>query len=265
MNSTPNPKATDADDILIARADERLAHAYSKIASADEQLARVTEKLSRLEYDAPRHPSVLLGRGPSRGRVVRGLIGFLLPACIFVGAFLSQSSYGDTAKAIIAPWVPRLMSASPVALEKPGLAEQSSPIAVQVAAAEAIAPQPTASAQTAPQHVVPTAALMSPELTQLLGTITRGLADVEHRIEELKTSQEQMASDNAKIVEQLKASHEKMMRVMARAPEQNLPHKTLAAAPRPIATPTTKPMPTLPSAQAKGHLQAPMQLQPKSQ
>ena len=110
MNSTPNPKAIEPNDVLIARADERLVHAYGQIARADEQIARVTEQLSKLEHDAARHPSAVLGRGPSRGRpALRGFIGLLLAACIFVAAFASQSSYGDAAKLIVARWVPQLI------------------------------------------------------------------------------------------------------------------------------------------------------------
>src|SRR5258707_1321885 len=124
MNSTPNPKAIDPNDVLIARADERLAHAYEQIARADEQLVRVNEKLSKLEHDAAPHPAAVPGRRPSRGRAaLRGLIGLLLAGCIFVAAFVSQSSYGDAAKQIFARWTPQLIAAQP------------SPSALQVAAA----------------------------------------------------------------------------------------------------------------------------------
>jgi hypothetical protein len=57
MNSTTDPKAIEPDDVLVARADERLVHAYAEIARADEQLAPVNEQLSKLEHDAARHPS----------------------------------------------------------------------------------------------------------------------------------------------------------------------------------------------------------------
>src|SRR5205807_246883 len=68
MNSAPNPEAIDPNDVLVARADERLAHAYEQIARADEQLVRFNEQLSKLDHDAARRPSAVLGRGPSRGR-----------------------------------------------------------------------------------------------------------------------------------------------------------------------------------------------------
>ena len=90
MNSTPSPKASEPDDVLVARADERLAHAYAEIARADEQLARINEQLSKLDRDATRHPSAVLSRRPPRGRL-RGLVGLLLAACIFGAAFVSNS------------------------------------------------------------------------------------------------------------------------------------------------------------------------------
>ena len=266
MNSTPNPRTTGPDDVLIARADERLAHAYEEIARADEQLARVTEKLSKLEHDAAPHPSAVLGRRPSRGRpALRGFMGLLLAACIGLAAIAWQSSYGDAAKPIIAGWAPQLISTLSLPLEKQGLPAQPGRSTVQLAAAEPVPPQPAPSAQTAPQDVAPTAAPVSPELAQLLQTMARDLARVEQGIEQLKANQEQMASDNAKAVEQLKASQEQMARLIAKASEQNLRPKTPAPPPRPIATPTRKPPPTPPSPQARAHPQTPMQLQPEEQ
>jgi hypothetical protein len=85
---------------------------------------------------------------------------------------------------------------------------------------------------------------------------------VEQGIEQLKASQEQMASNNAKAVEQLKASQEQTTQLIAKASEQNLRPKTPAPQPRPIATPTRKPVPTLPSPQARAHRPARTQLQP---
>ena len=86
----------------------------------------------------------------------------------------------------------------------------------------------------------------------MLQTMARDLANVEQGIEQLKTSQQQMASDNAKAIEQLKTSQEQMARDNAKAaeqlkasqeqiarlitkaffPEQNLQPKTSAPPPR---------------------------------
>jgi predicted FMN-binding regulatory protein PaiB len=260
MSSTADPNAIEPNDVLIARADERLAHAYGQIARADEQLARVTEQLSKLEHDAARQSSPVPGREHSRGSpALRGLIGLLLAASISIAAFVSQSSYGDAARLVVARWVPQLNLASLLPLEK-GLPAQPSPSTVQVAAAKPVLP-----AQTARQDVAPTAVPEPPELAQLLETIVRDLTTVEQGIEQLKMSQAQMAIYNTKAVEQLKASQEQMTRVIANASEQNLRPKTSAPLPRPTATAARKPMPTHPSPQARARAQAPRQLQPEDQ
>jgi uncharacterized coiled-coil protein SlyX len=281
MDSTPKPKTAEPNDVVVALADERLAHAYGQIARADEQLARVNEQLSKLEHDAPRHPSAVPGRRTSRVRpALRGLIGLLLAACIFVAAFVSQSSYGDTAKLIIGRWAPQLALTSSLPPEKPGPPAQLSAPAVQAAVAESVPAQPTPSAQVAPQEGPPTVTTVSPELTQLLQTMARDLAHVEQVVDQLNASQAQMASDNAKAVEQLKASQEQMTRLIAKASdvkasdarasdakasEQNLRPKTSASPPQLMGPPARKPVPALQPSQTRAHPQAPTQLQPKQQ
>jgi len=275
MNTTTDPKANEPDDVLVARADERLVHAYDQIARADEQLARLNEQLSKLEHAAP-DPSAVVGHRPPRSRsALRGVIGLLLAVFIFVGAFVSQSSYGDEAKLMVAQWAPQLISTSSLPIEKPGFPAQPSPSTVQVAAATPGLPQPTASAQTAPQEFAPTAAPISPELTQLLQTMARDLANVQQGIEQLKTSQEELARENARIAEQLKASQEQMARAIANASEQNLRPRTSAAAaaatvpsansPRLAAAPARRPVLTDPATQARAQVRAPVQLPSRQQ
>jgi hypothetical protein len=117
MDTTLDPKQTDPRHVLVARADEELAHAYEQITRADEQIARAEEQLSKLEHNAARHP----GNRPSLGgRAVRGFTGLMLTACIGVAAIAWQSSYGDAAKEIIARWAPQPAAAKGVlATEKP--------------------------------------------------------------------------------------------------------------------------------------------------
>ena len=86
--------------------------------------------------------------------------------------------------------------------------------------------------------------------------MARDLATVGQRIEQLKASQEQMARDNAHVAEQLKAIQEQMARDIAKVAEQNLQPKIPAPLPRPAATPTRKPVPTLPSPRAAAQPQA---------
>src|SRR5712675_817030 len=105
MDTKPDSKQTDSRHVLIARADEELAHAHEQITSAGEQIARAEKQLSKLEFAARRAVS------DKRGRRVRGLIGLMLAACIGVAAMAWQSPYG-AAQQIIARWVPQLVLTS---------------------------------------------------------------------------------------------------------------------------------------------------------
>jgi hypothetical protein len=255
MHSTLNPEQTDPRNVF-AHVNEEITRAYEQIALADEQIART------LAQDAASHPSDpetrMTGDRPAIGRpAVRGFVGLLLAACIGVAAIGWQSSYGDAAKQIIARWAPQLVLTASLPLEKPALPAEPMPPTVQASAAEAAPPQP-APAQTAPESVAPTAAAPSPESAQLLQSMARDLASVGQEvqqlkasIEQLKTNQEQMARDNARAAEQFKASQEEMARNIAKASEQSLRPKISAPPPRPTATSTRKPVPILPSPQAR--------------
>ena len=253
-----NPALSTQEMELVARADERLAHAYEQIARADEELARFNEQISRLE----KKPANRL-RQSSRGRpALRGFIGLLAALCIAGVAFVSQSSYGEAARPVIAQWAaPYVGSASWLPLAKPELAGQPALSSVRLAStAEATPAQATPSAQAEPQHIAsPTAALTPAELAQLLQTTARDLATVQQEIEQLKASQEQLASDNAKAVEQFKASQEQMTRLVAKVSEQDQRPRLPTPPLRPVAEPARRPAPAQASSQARAQ---PIQLQP---
>jgi hypothetical protein len=261
-DSNVNPALSTQEKELVARADERLAHAYEQIARADEELARFNEQISRLE-------KAKKIRQPSRGRpALRGLIGLLLTAGICTAAFAWQS-YGETVRPMISRWAPHLAAASSLPSETPKLADQQSPPAVQVAAADAAVLQLSPPAQTVPQEAA--AAPIPPEVTQSLQAMARDLANVQQEIEQLKASQGELARENARTAEQLKASQEQMAHAIAKASEQNLRPRTSTATsvatsanpPRPAANPARKPVSTLQPTQARA--QAPVQLQPRQQ
>jgi hypothetical protein len=250
MDTKLNSKQTDSRHVLIARADEELAHAHEQITSADEQIARAEKQLSKLEFAARRAVS------DKRGRRVRGLIGLMLAACIGVAAMAWQLPYGDAAKQIIATWVPQLVLTSSLPPEKPRLPAQPNSPTVQVAAANTVPALQAPPAPTAPEDVVPIAPALSPELTQLLQSMAHDLATLGQGIEQLKASQEQMARNNVNVAEQLKASQEQMARHIAKASEQNLRPRIPAPPPRPTAISTRKPVSLLPSPQATAQPQA---------
>jgi hypothetical protein len=264
MDTTANPKQTDSRHVMVARADEELAHAYEQIARAHEEIGRTEQQLSELQHDAARQPSdhpqsrmntfrpAVPSNPPSLGRrAVRAFISLALLGCIGVAAMAWQSpSSGDAAKQMIARWAPQLVPTLLLTLESPGLPAQRAPLAVRASAASAAPPQPAPLAQIAPQGVVPPAAALSPESAQLLQSMARDLTTVGQRIEQLKAS-----------IDQLKAGQQQMSREIAKpfeskASEQNLRPKTSAPPPRSTAASTRKPVPTLPSPQATAQPQA---------
>jgi hypothetical protein len=139
--------------------------------------------------------------------------------------------------------------------ENPPLPAQPAASDVKVAAAEAAPPQATRLAQTTSQDAAPIATAALPDHTQLLETITRNIANLERSIEQVKASQQQMASDNSKAIEELKASQEEIKRVLARVSEQNLPKTssppaqptpTLRKPERTLQSPHVRPRPRIP-------------------
>jgi gas vesicle protein len=237
MNSTSAPEAPEPHDASVARADETIAHAYEQIVSADEQLTRLSEQVARMEREAARIASAEAGLSSPPGKpALRALVALPLAACIVVAALVLLSSYGGGAKLVVARWAQQLVSTPSSPAEKPTLLAQPAPSVVQVAAAEAAPPQATSVAPGAPQDTAPTAPAGSPDHTELLQTMARNLANLERSIEQLKTTQQQMASDSSKEIAELKASQEEMKRVLAKVSEQN-PSKT--------SPPPTQPSPAL--------------------
>jgi hypothetical protein len=262
MDPTVMSRATEANDALAARADERLAHAYEQIANADEQLARLTEQMTRMEQDAARPASAVLLKRPSRGRpLLRGFIGVVAAACIIGGALVLQSSYGATAKPAIARWAaPYLGSVSWSPFAKPEQVTQPMPSGVRLAAADAAPPPAMPLAQAGTQDVASPHAVTSPDVAQALQTMARDLTAVQQGLEDLKASQERLASDNARIAEQFKASQDQLTRLATRVSEQEQRAARAAVPsppPRPVAEPARRLAPASPQARAQ-----PLQLQP---
>src|SRR2546421_4747052 len=152
-----SPSLSPQDNELVARADEQLAHAYEQIASADEQLARLHNTVLRFEQEDARHELSSARERPA----LRGMIGLLLAGCIFVAAFVAQSSYGDAARLMILQWYPQLGSVPSLPQENPEFA-QTNPSAVQIVGTGAAVLQASV-AQSTPQDTGPPAATISPD------------------------------------------------------------------------------------------------------
>jgi uncharacterized protein YoxC len=177
----------------------------------------------------------------------------LLAGYIVAAAFVSQSSYGDA----LAQSAPQLVSALTLPLEKLMLFTQPNPSSVQLTAVE-----------------TPTAVPVSAEPAKSLETMARDLDNMEREIEQLKVSQQQLASDNATAIEQikvsqeqaardiarnaelLKASQEQVAQLITRASQQNPRPKTSAPQAQ-VATGTRKPVPNPASSHANAQPQAP--------
>jgi len=158
----------------------------------------------------PRAPAVR-GKRPLFDRpAVRGFTGLLLAACIGVAAIAWQSSYGDSAKEMIARWVPQRVVSSSPPLENPGLPTQPSPPPVQAArGADSTSTTSTSGSDRTGRRRPRPPPPLSPELTQFAPVDgARSLATLGQAIEQLKASQARMARDNANAAEQLKASQE---------------------------------------------------------
>jgi hypothetical protein len=264
MNSTLNPNQTDPHDVLVITPDVVLvARADKEPSDLAHAVSRASDSRPHMTSDFSAGPSVLPvdatfraaaannvpGDRTSIGaRAIRAFVGFLLAVCIGVAATVWQS-YGDAAKQIVARWVPQFALTSSSPQENPGLPEQPSPPAVQASTATAATAQPVPPAQTAPEGATPTAAALSPESAPLLQSMAGDLARAEQEIEQLKasiaqlkTSQQQMSRDIARVSE-AKVSE-------AKTSEQNLRSRLSAAVRRSAVAEVHKPMPPFAPSQA---------------
>jgi TolA-binding protein len=286
MQSTLTPQEADPHDIFVIEPDVVLA-ARADQASPDP----VHDALSRLAQRAPRVESVAAGasappvvatgastptvdttfraaavdtikvprkapREPSAmGRWAKNTsIAFLFALCSAVAAS-TWRYHGDTAKQMIANWLPPFVLASWSPTTTPPPAEQPDTSPAQATAADQASTQPIQPSDGA----APVPASSSAELAPSVQSMARDLATMGQQIEQLKAS-----------IEQLKAGQAQTSRELAKATEQNLqpriaalpprpgiavppPRPGIAAlppSPRPIAAPIRKPKPAFPPAQA---------------
>jgi hypothetical protein len=243
MNSKTKSERIDSNDPVAA------------ILQACAHIGRTDEQSPRLDQDARLHPSDQRRRPAFRSRQrLRStpFLGFmLLAACIYVSA-TAWYSY-DAAKPFIAPWVPTGASISSWFPVDQWLSAKLRPDTL-VAISDKGRPQPAPLTETASQEPQK-AAPIPPDLAKVLEATSRDIANLQQSVEQLKTSQEQMGRDNARLNEQLRASQEQTSRdnakvgvqrsgqeqtTLAKASEESKRPKML----RPPTTPIRKPEPT---------------------
>ena len=240
-----SPSLSPQDNELVARADEQLAHAYEQIASADEQLARLHTTVLRFEQEDARHEL----RSARDRPALRGMIGLLLTGCIFVAAFVAQSSYGDAARLMILQWYPQFGSAPSLPQENPELAQTNASAVKIVGTGAAVRQAPLAQMLQS----------LSQSTEQLKTSQEQDARDIARLSEQLKAAQAQIARDNANAAEQLRLLQERMARLTTAPSEQNVRPKA-SAPPTPIVAPKPKPLPALSSPQARAQPRAPTEL-----
>ena len=241
---TDNAKP-DAAKPDVAGADSGLTRAYDQIKSAEEDLARLDRLVSGMERDsegkrashagaAAAAPATSASEASSpdaeipdakvpaiRGRdqglkkdpaMMRALVILVLAIGLLGAAVASQ--YGDEAtsigKSIMARWAP---PAASVPTQVSAADHPAQPPAVLLAAADESSPVPapplSKDTESAPK---PRAALpdpSSPDLAQSLKTITSELANINGKLEQLKSSNQQTLREQAATIQQLKAAQEK--------------------------------------------------------
>jgi hypothetical protein len=77
--------------------------------------------------------------------------------------------------------------------------------------------------------------------------MTGDIANLEQALEQLKAKQDQLASDNAKVIEQLKTKQEDMARLLAKISEQNALPKTSSPPAGPTQSPQARIRPPAPT------------------
>jgi chemotaxis protein histidine kinase CheA len=158
---------------------------------------------------------------------------------------------------MLARSAPEFAQASLPLQKATALSAQPASSAVQTAAGEQPSQQEPSAQPAQPSEAKN--AEVSPELVQTLETMARDLANLQQAVQQLRTSQDQVASDSVKAVEQLKDNQEQMARVLAKLVEQSLQARA-AAAPRPTApTPRTPAAAATPVRPQAARQQAPAQ------
>jgi hypothetical protein len=259
-------KETDPHDIFVIEPDVVLAaradHATSRPApdavrpaptpqatTVSDVLAGVSAPPADATFRVTADDAIkVLGSSPAAGRVGRAVIGFLLVLASLL-AVAGWKQYGDTARAMVANWMPTLALTSSSPQQKPVESNQPGSPVLQAAATDGATGQPA----PAPAVPPPVAAPPPPESAQLLQAMSQQIEELKASIEALKAGQAQLTRDMAKTSDNRTTENRaaETRTVPARAAEP-APRPKLAALPppRPAATPVRRPRPAFAPMQA---------------
>jgi len=181
---TTIPRESESDAVLA-----ELTQALEQIARTAPGPARPNEDVFKRKTSQPSERPMgpgILGRLSLPGTLrLWSLIGLLVVVCIGVIVIARPSSDGRAVT-------------------------QASQSSVDTPRVDPGVQQPSVQTQTAAQGAGPTTAPIAPELTQWGQTMARELANLEQGIEQLKTSQAQLARDNADLAGRLKETQEEI-------------------------------------------------------
>lgn len=233
----PNPDGAkpDAPKPDGQRADGDLTRAYERIKSAEQDLARLDRLVSGMEHGSPPTPQARAAAAPDadpakdksspQGRIpdqspkanrpmLRAVVILLLATGLLGAAVASQ--YRDEARAIMARWAAPVSTSSPSLnppLEASEVRSPATQSTVLLAAADeqvpAASPPVHKDADNHPTTGATPPDPKSAELTQSLKTITDQLANINEKLEQLKSRHEQTLHEQADAIQQLKTAREK--------------------------------------------------------
>jgi hypothetical protein len=264
MLSTLNAKESDPHDVFVidpevvlaARGDRAPPTPRAEVSQAPAPQSYVASSVAAPSLDPTFHVTasdhIQLPNEPSPVAkwAKRAIMAFLF-ALLSAFAAAAWKHHGDTAKQMIADWIPQLsmFSSAPsegstTATEQPATpavqtaTEQPAPPAVQTASTDQAVAQPDTptQAQAAEAAAPTTAAALSPDSSQLLQSMAHDLATMGQQIQQLKAT-----------IEQLKAGQDQMARDMARNSEARVSTQAVqprtVPPPRPVAAPVRRPKP----------------------
>jgi hypothetical protein len=182
VSITTNPRGSESRDDMLAE----LTQALEAIARPTSEKTRPTEEVFN------RRPGTPLERPIFAAALAR----------LFLPGAPRLWSFGLLALACVGA----VVVARPVSEDR--AAKPITPLVVEAAKADLGVQQTSVQPQAAPERAA--LAPIAPELTQWGQAIARQLANLEQAIEHLKTSQAQLAHDNAELTERLKETQDRI-------------------------------------------------------